>query len=66
MMLANSEGVVSFAERGDAAQMAVSPAAESTNITRVSGATPLFWVICLVVGLGVGVLAYLAVLHLGK
>jgi len=66
MMLQGSEGVVSFANSGGLAPAAPPPAAESTNITRVEGATPLFWIICLVVGLGVGVLAYLAVLQLGK
>ena len=66
MMLSDSEGIVSFGEHGGSANPAPPTTGESTNITRVDGATPLFWIICLAVGLGVGVLAYLAVLQLGK
>ncbi len=70
MMLESSEGVVSFAARGDSAA-APQPAApiadqtDSTSITEVGGASALFWIICLLTGLGIGVLAYLAVLKLG-
>jgi hypothetical protein len=69
MMLENSEGIVSFAQRGESAAVQtpvpvpVEPT-ENTSITDVGGASALFWVICLATGLGVGVLAYLAVVML--
>ncbi len=67
MILAESEGVVSIAEQGSPP---IAPVVEehtdSTSITTTGGgATPLFWAICLITGLGVGVLAYLAVLAFG-
>ncbi len=78
MMLESSEGVVSFAARGESAAVPspqtaapTGPAApsmdktDSTSMTDVGGASALFWIICLVTGLGIGVLAYLAVLKLG-
>jgi len=84
MMLESSEGVVSFAARGDSAAVpspqsaaptgpgaypGSAPSAadqtDSTSITEVGGASALFWIICLLTGLGIGVLAYLAVLKLG-
>ncbi len=71
MMLDGSEGVVSFAKHGDAATAPAPPvvkeeATENTTIPEeAAGATPLFWAICIMTGLGVGVLAYLAVLSLG-
>ncbi|HUH02385.1 MAG TPA: serine/threonine-protein kinase [Kofleriaceae bacterium] len=76
MMLDPSEGVVSFAAKGGSAPVAtpshgLTPAAiahehtDQTSLADLRGATPLFWIICLLTGLGVGVLAYIAVLELG-
>jgi hypothetical protein len=62
MMLAESEGVVSIASRGGGLPPVVEEHTDSTSITPTGGASPLFWAICLITGLGVGVLAYLAVL----
>jgi len=71
MLLDGSEGVVSFAKHGTSVPAAAVPAPEeptenSTAPAPDGGATPLFWVICLLTGLGVGVLAYVAVLSLGN
>jgi hypothetical protein len=76
VLLPDSEGVVSIADQGGsvpASAPAAAPAAtpnevgDTTSATEAPpGATPLFWIICLLTGLGVGVLAYLVVLKLGN
>jgi hypothetical protein len=75
MMLEDSEGVVSFAKKGK--QPKATPAVRGSGPTpparsvselpvRSGGASPLFWIVCLITGLAIGLLAYLAVLKLGK
>jgi len=80
VLLPDSEGVVSMAAPSASAPAAAARSApisspvpvqqqvgDSTSSTEVpTGATPLFWAICLLTGLGVGVLAYLVVLQLGN
>jgi hypothetical protein len=58
VMLQPSEGVVSVARTGQAVQPAVSGGAIQ------QGATTLFWIVSLVVGVAVGALAYVIVLEL--
>lgn len=72
MILDSSEGVVSFAASGGSAAPAAVPAgaaqdlSESTSVTDTGGgASAVFWIVCLLTGLGVGVLAYIVVLQLG-
>ena len=67
VMLPNSEGVVSMSRDGHAAMRPESrggpmfmPAAPQ------SGASAMFWILCLLTGLAVGVGAYWLVLELGK
>jgi len=81
MILPDSEGLVSMANAGASAPVSAPvatpgsapvsvphPGPDGTGSTELPppGATPLFWAICLLTGLGVGVLAYLAVLNLGS
>ncbi len=79
MLLPDSEGLVSIADQGAsgptaapnsapiAAPAAVYDVGDTSAATEIpTGATPLFWVICLLTGLGVGVLAYIVVLQLGN
>ena len=73
MLLDDSEGVVSFARPADSAPVGptghipVPPDAHSVNQAPASGgASAMFWIVCLLTGLSVGVLAYLAVLKLGS
>jgi eukaryotic-like serine/threonine-protein kinase len=66
VMLQPSDGVVSVARTGQALQPAgltpgMAPTAGPPRV--VQGATPLFWIICLVMGIAVGVLAYVIVLQ---
>jgi serine/threonine-protein kinase len=56
VLLQPSDGVVSVARQGGALQ-----AAGGAKV--VEGASALFWIICLVMGIGVGVLAYVIVLQ---
>ena len=58
MLLDDSEGVVSFAQRGDTAKPA---AIEQTP----SAPSLLFWLSCILTGVGVGVVAYIIVITLG-
>jgi serine/threonine-protein kinase len=55
VLLQPSDGVVSVARTGGALQPAGGKISE--------GASPLFWIICLIMGVGVGVLAYVIVLQ---
>lgn len=58
VMLQPSEGVVSVARTGQAVQPATTGAAIQ------QGATTLFWIVSLVIGVAVGALAYVIVLQL--
>jgi serine/threonine-protein kinase len=63
MILDNSEGIVSLAQQGGKPGVpapAMDP--ESTSVTDAGGAGPLFWALCLLGGLGLGVLAYVILL----
>jgi hypothetical protein len=57
VMLQGSEGIVSVARTGQAVQPAGSGAIEQ-------GASTLFWIVSLVIGVAVGALAYVIVLQL--
>jgi hypothetical protein len=57
VMLQGSEGVVSVARTGQAVQPAGTGAVEQ-------GASTLFWIVSLVIGVAVGALAYVIVLQL--
>jgi hypothetical protein len=59
VMLQPSEGVVSVARTGSAVQAAV-PGAPAV----VQGASTLYWIVCLVIGIAVGVLGYVIVLQM--
>ena len=59
VMLQPSEGVVSVARTGGSLQTAGAGAAPVAQ-----GATPLYWAICLFVGIAVGVIAYVIVLQM--
>ena len=59
MMLQPSEGVVSVARTGSAVQAAVGGAPGV-----VQGASTLYWIVCLVTGIAVGVLGYVIVLQM--
>jgi len=66
VMLQPSDGVVSVARTGQALQPVgltpgIAPSAPMGKV--VKGATPLFWIICLLTGIAVGVLAYVIVLQ---
>jgi len=61
MMLDNSEGIVSIAQGAAAPAPMMDP--ESTSITEAGGAGALFWIFCLLAGLGLGVLAYVILLQ---
>ena len=62
VMLPNSEGIVSLGQRHG-----TGPVASDSQPYRTSaGASALFWILCMVVGLAVGVGAYWLVLELGK
>jgi phage shock protein PspC (stress-responsive transcriptional regulator) len=67
VMLQSSDGVVSVARTGQALQPAGLAPGVAPNMGAppkvVRGATPLFWIICLVTGIAVGVLAYVIVLQ---
>jgi eukaryotic-like serine/threonine-protein kinase len=70
MLLQDSEGIISYAQQGASPPPArPSPAYEPidrTSVTEASGgASILFWAICLLAGLIVGVGAYWAVIGLG-
>jgi len=60
VMLQPSEGVVSVAATGHAVQ----PAGASGALGGPQGATTLFWIVSLVIGVAVGALAYVIVLQL--
>jgi serine/threonine-protein kinase len=66
MILDNSEGIVSFAAGGGPAAAVPQPMMdpESTSVTDAGGAGVLFWIFCLLAGLGLGVLAYVILLQL--
>lgn len=59
MMLQPSEGVVSVARTGGAVQAAAGGAPAV-----VQGASTLYWIVCLVIGIAVGVLGYVIVLQM--
>jgi hypothetical protein len=59
VMLQPSEGVVSVARTGGAVQAAVAGAPAV-----VQGASTLYWIVCLVIGIAVGVLGYVIVLQM--
>jgi hypothetical protein len=72
MMLQNTEGIVSVAARGAGAIPATGPGGPGPGVAAVpppisslvpdtSGATGAFWAICLILGAGVGALAYVIV-----
>jgi hypothetical protein len=65
MILDNSEGIVSLMAQGGPASAAAQPMMdpESTSVTDASGAGALFWIFCLLAGLGLGVLAYIILLQ---
>jgi len=66
VMLQPSDGVVSVARTGQALQPAGLTPGMAPNAgppRAAQGATPLFWIICLVMGIAVGVLAYVIVLQ---
>jgi hypothetical protein len=66
-MLPNSEGMVSLSPDGN-----MVPAIDSRggpmlgHVPARGGATAMFWILCLLTGLAVGVGAYWLVLELGK
>ncbi len=60
VMLQPSEGVVSVAQR---ASGAIAARSEPTGMV-VQGASTIFWILSIVVGIGIGVLGYVVVLHL--
>jgi len=62
VMLQPSEGVVSVARAGGAVPNAGGPMAAGTSVQQ--GASTLYWIVCLVMGIAVGVLGYVIVLHL--
>jgi hypothetical protein len=64
MMLNDTEGILSLAGKSAPAVEMPDPA-DQTGLTRAPGVTTTFWVVCLLTGLTIGVLAYLAVLKLG-
>jgi hypothetical protein len=57
VLLQPSEGVVSVARTGHAVQAA-------TGAPVVEGASTLYWIVCLVTGIAVGVLGYVIVLQM--
>jgi hypothetical protein len=59
VMLQPSEGVVSVARTGGAVQAAVAGAPAAAQ-----GASTLYWIVCLVIGIAVGVLGYVIVLQM--
>ncbi|HTR52949.1 MAG TPA: serine/threonine-protein kinase [Kofleriaceae bacterium] len=61
VMLQPSEGVVSVARAGGAVPAAGGMAA-GTSVQQ--GASTLYWIVCLVMGIAVGVLGYVIVLHI--
>ncbi len=65
MILDNSEGIVSIAQQAAHAGATPQPMidSETTSITE-GGAGVGFWILCLVTGLGLGVLAYVILLQL--
>ena len=62
VMLQPSEGVVSVARAGGAVPTASGPMAAGTHVQQ--GASTLYWIVCLVMGIAVGVLGYVIVLHI--
>jgi serine/threonine protein kinase len=67
MMLPNSEGMVSMSRDGHAAVRHESRGAPMfMPAAPPSGATAMFWIMCLLTGLAVGIGAYWLVLELGK
>jgi hypothetical protein len=61
VMLQPSEGLVSAAMSGG---HAVQPAGMSQNMMGPEGASTLFWIVSLVIGVAVGALAYVIVLQI--
>ena len=59
-MLQPSEGVVSVARQGGPLAAAGGPMTSAIQ----QGASTVFWIVCLTVGVAVGVIAYLIVCHL--
>jgi hypothetical protein len=55
-MLQGSEGIISVAQKGPLQAAAGEPVAE--------GASTAFWIVSMLVGIGVGVLAYVVMLQL--
>lgn len=68
MMLESSEGVVSFAQQGRVATPSSTPAIASPSAETAiagddagGGSSALFWIVCIVAGVGIGIVAYLIV-----
>jgi hypothetical protein len=59
MMLQPSDGVVSVARSGGAVAPAMGGAAPQV----IQGASTMYWIVCMFVGIAVGVLAYVIVLQ---
>jgi hypothetical protein len=64
VMLQPSEGVVSVAASGHAVQPAGMPGQSLGAPPVAQGASTLFWIVSLVIGVAVGALAYVVVLQL--
>jgi hypothetical protein len=62
MMLQPSDGVISVARTP---AQAVQPAGSSGSAMIEQGASTLFWIVSLVIGIALGVLGYVIVLQLG-
>jgi hypothetical protein len=62
VMLQPSDGVVSVARTGQALQPAAGPTTESGPAVQ-QGASALFWIMSMIIGIGLGVLAYVIVLQ---
>jgi serine/threonine protein kinase len=62
VMLQPSDGVVSVARTGQALQ-AAGPTTETGPAVRAGGASALFWIMSMIIGIGLGVLAYVIVLQ---
>ena len=61
MMLNSSEGVVSFAQTGGSATPVSTPPIGEMPLVPSGGSSALFWIICIVCGVAIGIVAYLIV-----
>jgi serine/threonine-protein kinase len=64
IMLQDSEGLISMAEDASVEAIPQASVGDLTGVTAKGGASGLFWAVCLITGVGVGVLAYVIVLQL--